>query len=157
MSKEIYLKAFIAALSEKPTSKEKKLIERAYNFGYEACLAANEDEEADRPDEEEESEDDYDCCESCDCCGSDDPDDDDDSDDINEPSGDTEFYEVQDSSVISALFYDFDTRILQVELKDGKAYDYYDVDATTFKEFKTSSSKGAYFNQFKQQYDFDEA
>ncbi len=148
MSKEIYLKAFIAALAEKPSLKQQKVIERAFNFGYQVCLDADDDQDEDG---------DY----GDDIVDNNDDDDDEDTFIDNGDSSDkinnTEYYEVEGSSLIAALFYDYNTSILQVELLDGNAYDYYDVEPSTFEEFKYAKSKGTYFNKFKLQYDFDEA
>ena len=69
-----------------------------------------------------------------------------------------ESFESSDSSFISGAQYDPKTRELSIDIHNnsGKTqYKYYDVDRKTFDKFKSSESKGVYFNQnIRNHYDY---
>lgn len=50
------------------------------------------------------------------------------------------------SSVIAAVGYDSDRRVLEVEFLSGAVYRYYRVHRDVFEDFCEASSKGEYFN-----------
>ncbi|MHC1719227.1 MAG: KTSC domain-containing protein [Clostridiaceae bacterium] len=49
-----------------------------------------------------------------------------------------------ESSNLAAVGYDPNSAILQIEFKDGSAYEYYDVPQFEFDELMSSDSKGKY-------------
>lgn len=52
-----------------------------------------------------------------------------------------------ESSHISAIGYDPDNGVLQIEFTDGKLYEYYDVPQYVYDDFYYSESKGRYAQQ----------
>ena len=51
-----------------------------------------------------------------------------------------------DSEVLSAGRYDLDISRLELQFRDGKTYEYYDVPVTVWQAFSAAPSKGAFFN-----------
>jgi hypothetical protein len=51
------------------------------------------------------------------------------------------------SSILAAIGYDRDAKLLEVELRDGSVYQYYAVPPDVYREFVTTSSHGRYFNE----------
>ena len=51
-----------------------------------------------------------------------------------------------DSSCVSNLAYDSDTKILRVRYVTNKEYDYLDVEPTTFDEMRKADSIGRFLN-----------
>ena len=49
-----------------------------------------------------------------------------------------------ESSMISAVGYDSDTRTLQVAFSSGKRYEYHNVPQETYEELMAAESKGSY-------------
>jgi hypothetical protein len=50
-----------------------------------------------------------------------------------------------DSSAISSLGYDPESRTLEVEFRSGSVYDYFGVTARLFESFLEADSKGKFF------------
>lgn len=51
-----------------------------------------------------------------------------------------------DSSNLASVGYDSDSLVLEVEFKNGKVYQYFDVPQSTYDEMMGSASKGSYLN-----------
>ncbi|HEV2462821.1 MAG TPA: KTSC domain-containing protein [Acidobacteriaceae bacterium] len=51
------------------------------------------------------------------------------------------------SAVISAAAYCGSQRLLRVQFRDGKMYQYFDVPAALYRDFCGAPSKGSFFNQ----------
>ena len=56
-------------------------------------------------------------------------------------------WEYVDSSNIESIGYDNLSCVLEVELKSGRIYQYFDVPEHVYSELKNASSVGGYFNQ----------
>ena len=52
------------------------------------------------------------------------------------------------SSVISSYHYDPGTKVLQVKYQSGTIYNYLDVPEETYREMKSTMSKGYFLNKF---------
>ena len=60
------------------------------------------------------------------------------------------------SSVVAAIHYNAETKILKVIYVSGKIYNYRHVPEKIYKAMKSSGSKGTYLNKYiKGIYDFD--
>lgn len=57
-----------------------------------------------------------------------------------------EQYVVDGSVTILALFYDSETAVLDVELRNGAIYRYFAVSRRMLEDFREASSPGRYFN-----------
>jgi hypothetical protein len=51
-----------------------------------------------------------------------------------------------DSTALAWIRYRSEQRVLQVGLRTGRDYDYFDVPASTYQELLTAESKGRYYN-----------
>lgn len=51
------------------------------------------------------------------------------------------------SSLVESVGYDPDEEMLEVELKNGRVYQYLEVPESTFQEFLAADSLGRYFNR----------
>ena len=51
------------------------------------------------------------------------------------------------SSALSSVGYELNTLTLEIELSNGRVYQYFGVAETVFQELVNSSSKGQYYNQ----------
>lgn len=51
------------------------------------------------------------------------------------------------SSIIIAVGYDYDNAILEIEFKDGKLYEYYDVPQYEYDSLISAESIGSYANK----------
>lgn len=51
------------------------------------------------------------------------------------------------SSLLASVGYDPDDQVLEVELQDGKVYQYSDIPEETYRELLTAGSLGRYFNR----------
>jgi len=52
-----------------------------------------------------------------------------------------------ESSILASVCYLPDLRILQLGLRTGKDYEYFEVPLNTYRELLASESKGRYYNQ----------
>lgn len=52
------------------------------------------------------------------------------------------------STNLSAVGYDSETKILTIEFNDGGLYEYYDVPQNVFDGLMSDSSKGSFFHRF---------
>ncbi len=52
-----------------------------------------------------------------------------------------------DSSVLAAVGYDQDRRVLEARFRSGRIYHYFDVPASVFKKVLTARSVGQFFNR----------
>jgi hypothetical protein len=53
-----------------------------------------------------------------------------------------------DSTNLASVGYDPQTRVLEVEFRNGGIYQYFDVPLETYEELMTASSHGSYFVHF---------
>jgi len=61
------------------------------------------------------------------------------------------------STVIAAILYDEENKILRIEFQSGKIYYYMDVPKGVYLTLNTARSKGGYFNKYiKGNYEFEE-
>jgi hypothetical protein len=51
------------------------------------------------------------------------------------------------SSNLSRIRYDEDSRTLEIEFHGGRRYQYFDVPERVFRGLRTAGSKGTYFNE----------
>lgn len=51
------------------------------------------------------------------------------------------------SSLVESVGYDPDEEMLEVELKNGRVYQYLEVSESTYQEFLAADSLGRYFNR----------
>ncbi|SEP28685.1 KTSC domain-containing protein [Halogranum amylolyticum] len=51
------------------------------------------------------------------------------------------------SSLLASVGYDSDEQVLEVELQDGKVYQYIDIPERTYRDLLDADSLGRYFNQ----------
>jgi hypothetical protein len=51
-----------------------------------------------------------------------------------------------DSTNLASVGYDSDSLVLEVEFKNGKVYQYFDVPQSAYDEMMGSASKGSYLN-----------
>ncbi|MFO0951460.1 MAG: KTSC domain-containing protein [Isosphaeraceae bacterium] len=56
--------------------------------------------------------------------------------------------EAVESRLIAAVGYDPAGSVLEVELRGGRVYEYYDVPWSVYSELMSADSKGTYFNDF---------
>lgn len=52
-----------------------------------------------------------------------------------------------DSSSISRIRYNEDTKVLEIEFQGGRIYQYFDVPVQVFEGLRNADSHGKYFNQ----------
>lgn len=52
------------------------------------------------------------------------------------------------SSLLASVGYDSDEQVLEVELQDGKVYQYVDIPEETYRDLLDADSLGRYFNQY---------
>ncbi len=52
------------------------------------------------------------------------------------------------STNLSAVGYDSETKILTIEFNDGGLYEYYDVPQNIYDELMSAPSKGSFFHRF---------
>ena len=50
------------------------------------------------------------------------------------------------SSTIVSAGYDTDAMVLEMEFDGGRVYQYFDLPASVYEEFKSAASPGGYFN-----------
>jgi hypothetical protein len=50
------------------------------------------------------------------------------------------------SSLLASVGYDSDEQVLEVELQDGKVYQYMDIPEETYRDLLNADSIGRYFN-----------
>jgi hypothetical protein len=52
------------------------------------------------------------------------------------------------SSLVESVGYDPEEEILEVELENGRVYQYREVPENTYQEFRAADSLGRYFNRY---------
>lgn len=66
-----------------------------------------------------------------------------------------ETIQVSNSSMISTIDYDNDSKEMTVTFKNGNQYKYFDVPREEFEALRQSESIGSYFNKIKSKYQFE--
>jgi len=68
------------------------------------------------------------------------------------------YVETPDSSSIARFCYDERSRVLIVEFKHGRVYNYYDVPQGVFEQMIIARSKGRFFlENIREEYDYTQA